>query len=81
MKVDVYNPTDQPVVLDPDGHTVGGREHATVDDRHDEVTSAVDGGRLIVVDKAEKAPKSSKSKKRNSDTSSGEPQADEHEES
>ena len=68
MKVDVYNPSDRPVVVDPDGRVVGGREHASVDDRHDQVTAALDGGRLVRVEKPEKAPKPSKSK-RTSDTS------------
>jgi hypothetical protein len=79
VKVDVYNPTDQPVTVDADGHIVGGREHATVDDRHGEVAAALAGGRLVTVDKPRKTAKSSSKSK--STTSSGEPQAVEQEES
>jgi hypothetical protein len=79
VKVDAYNTTDRPVVIDADGRTVGGREHATVDDRNDEITAAVDRGHLVLTKPSKKSTARSSSK-RPSDTSAGTP-ADEPEES
>lgn len=46
----VFNPTDQPVVIDADGHTVAGRDWAAVDTATAEVDHALENGRLVTVD-------------------------------
>lgn len=81
MKVPAYNPTDRPVVLDAEGHTLGGREHADVDDRTDEVKAAVDRGHLIVSEPTPKTTKTTKSSKRTTAPDADTPSADEPEES
>ncbi len=46
----VYNTTDQPVVIDADGRTVGGREWASVRSDSVHVLEAVNSSKLAVVD-------------------------------
>lgn len=50
MRKPAYNPTSQPVVIDDEGHTLGGGEWASVDPASDRVTAAVEAGDLIVRD-------------------------------
>lgn len=47
--IPVYNGTDGPVVLDAEGHTLGGGEWRPVE-QTDEVTAALEAGRLAKVD-------------------------------
>jgi hypothetical protein len=42
-----FNPTDSPVVLDAEGHTLGGGEWAEVDPTSDLVSVLVEQGRLL----------------------------------
>lgn len=44
----VFNTLDGPLILDEDGHTIGGREHADVPDT-EHVRAHVRAGRLIEV--------------------------------
>jgi hypothetical protein len=45
----VYNSTDAPVVVDPSGRSIGGREHGIADPYFDEVELAVERGDLVYV--------------------------------
>ena len=45
-----FNPNDTPVVVDADGHTVGGHEWGTVETTEVVVSDALDAGRLVLVD-------------------------------
>jgi hypothetical protein len=52
-----YNATDRPIVIDPDGRQLGGREHGKVDVELDQVLEAVEQGYLILApDVAHPAP-------------------------
>jgi hypothetical protein len=48
----IYNPTDSPVVLDAEGHTVGGGEWGWADSKF--VGDHLDAGRLVKADKPAK---------------------------
>jgi hypothetical protein len=45
-----FNGTDQPLVIDDDGRTLGGNEWGAVDADTDRVKTHVEAGSLIVVD-------------------------------
>jgi len=52
----IYNSTDGPLIIDPDGHILGGREHRKdVDVDLDPAKAHVAAGRVIVT-KADDAP-------------------------
>lgn len=50
MPKPAYNPTDRPVVIDDDGHTLGGREWGAADPDTDRVRALVDAGELVLRD-------------------------------
>lgn len=53
----VYNPSDQPVVLDASGRSVGGGEWATAQSTDDTTKAALASGQLVVAEPpAEDAP-------------------------
>jgi hypothetical protein len=43
-----YNTTDSPVVIDDEGHTLGGREHGVVDVNDPHVVVALERGALLL---------------------------------
>lgn len=45
-----HNPSDQPIVIDEDGHTLGGGEWGAVDPNEPSVLAAVAGGSLVIPD-------------------------------
>ena len=45
-----FNTTDSPVVIDDEGHILGGHEWGTVETTADAVKSGLDSGRLVLVD-------------------------------
>lgn len=45
-----FNGSDSPVVVDDEGHQIGGGEWGTADSTHDGVKAAVDLGTLVWVD-------------------------------
>lgn len=51
-----YNASDSPVVITAEGHTLGGREHGTVDPSAAEVVAAVDLGVLLLGHDADREP-------------------------
>lgn len=55
----VYNPTDAPVVIDGEGHTLAGREKGDVE-QTEQVKSALAEGRLVEPDETEKKTDESK---------------------
>lgn len=89
------NTTTRPLVIDDDGHTLGGGEWGVVDDRHDEVKVGFATGDLrqapadlgdSAVDEALAAVRAAeeangKTRKRSSTTSGGNRDADKTEES
>jgi hypothetical protein len=44
----IYNPTDSPVVVDDEGHTLGGGEWGWADSR--DIDDAIEAGRLVKAD-------------------------------
>lgn len=49
MYITVFNPTDQPVVVDDEGRTVAGHSWSPALSTADEVKTALDDGRLVKV--------------------------------
>lgn len=45
-----YNCTDSPVVVDADGHTIGGREHGKIDVDEPFAAAALEAGSLLLAD-------------------------------
>lgn len=51
-----FNTTDSPVVIDDEGHVLGGNEWGTVETTDDAVKAALDSGDLVLVDATSDAP-------------------------
>lgn len=52
----VYNPTDTPLVIDAEGHVLGGSEWGTVESRDDTSGTLLTGRQLIEVDEPAGVP-------------------------
>lgn len=52
----VYNATQQPVVIDPEGRVLGGDETGEADITDPGVAAAIAADRLVIIDKVEVVP-------------------------